>query len=429
MSTPAYARQAPANDNLDAAATLGVSNSGETTGDLTGATQQEGEPIAPHGSVWFKFTAPATGRWVFDVSGSTTSPELVIFIDTTPATAPSFDDLEDVGYVSPQSTFRSADHVVLAATSGTTYYVAVHGPEDTFTFSWRRAVLSRVLWQHTSGAITLWTVDDAGTIVSHPTYGPFAGWQAIKLVVDKDGYSRVLWRHASGITTLWKVDAAGAIVASPVYGPYDGWTATDVATTALGQVHLAWTSASGVIAVWEMPADADTVVSSATYGPYAGWQPLAIAVDGDLIRRILWQSATGAVGLWKEFWPYAGVADFGLTGPFASWNAIDIAATDVDESTRVLWRHQTGAAGLWRQLHDGTLNIVSYGPFSGWQPEATALSQATPDYEDVYTRILWRHSGGAISIWKTDAAGALVKSFVYGPFAGWSVVDIAAGPE
>ena len=423
----AYARQPPANDNLEAAAAIDVSANGGVSGTLAGATQQAGELVSR--SVWFTFTAPAAGRWVLDVTGDATEPELVVFVDQTPATPPSFDDLEEVGYVSPSGTFLSDDHVVLEAAAGTTYFVAVHGPEDGFNFAWRRAELSRVLWRHTSGAITIWRVDDAGAIVSHQAYGPFDGWQAVKLVVDKDGDSRVLWRHANGHATLWQVDSSGAIVANPVYGPYAGWTATDVAAAAFGFIHLAWTNTAGALAVWEMPIQANSILNSAAYGPYAGWQPLAIAVDGDVIRRTLWHSTTGAVGLWKEFWPYGTVSDFGLTGPFAGWAAIDIAANDVDESTRVLWRHQTGAAAIWRQRHDGTLNTASFGPFAGWQPEAIALSQETPHYQDAYSRVLWRHTNGAISLWKTGPTGALVKSFIFGPFAGWSVVDLAVGPE
>jgi hypothetical protein len=425
-----YARQPPpSNDNLEAAAPIDIATSGDVIGTLVGATEQESEPSFHDASVWFRFTAPAAGRWVLDVTGDTTEPELVVFVDQTPATPPSFGDLQDVGYVSPDSTFLSDDHVVLDAAAGTTYFVAVQGPEDGFQFAWRHAELSRVLWRHTSGAIAIWTVNDAGAIVSHPTYGPFDGWQAVKLAVDKDGYNRVLWQHTSGLAMLWKVDGAGAIVASSVYGPYAGWRAADLAAAAYGPIHLAWTSTNGGLAVWEMPAEADSVVSSAAFGPYAGWQPLGIAVDGDLIRRILWQGTTGAAGLWKEFWPYSTVYDFVLMGPFAQWSAVDVAAGDVDESTRVLWRHQTGAAAIWRQLHDGTTNTASYGPFAGWQPEAIAVSQADHWYQDNDSRVLWRHTSGAIALWKIGAAGALVKSVVFGPFSGWSVVDLAVGPD
>jgi hypothetical protein len=428
----AYANQPPtppSNDNVEAAAAIDVSTIGGVAGTLLGSTQQEGETIGSHGSVWFKFTAPAAGRWVLNVTGDTTEPELIVFVDQTPATPPSFNDLQKVGFVSPESTSFSDDHVVLEAAAGATYFVAVHGPEDGFELTWRRAELSRVLWRHTSGAITIWTVDDAGVILSHPTYGPFDGWEVVKLVADNDGFSRVLWRHTTGLTTLWKLDPAGAIVANPVYGPYAGWRATDVAASAMGPIHLAWTTTAGHLAMWEMPVEADSILSRAAFGPYAGWQPLAIAVDGDLFRRTLWQSATGAVGLWKESWPYDNVDHFGLTGPFANWSAIDIAATDVDESTRVLWRHTTGAAGVWRQLHDGTLTSAVYGPFAGWQPDAIALSQAVRDYQDHYSRVLWRHTNGAISLWKLGSTGNLVKSFVYGPFSGWTVVDLTVGPE
>src|SRR2546423_452429 len=63
----------PANDNFAAATTL-QGAAGTITGDSTGATREAGEPAhpaSPRGrSVWFNWTAPASGNATFDTEGS-----------------------------------------------------------------------------------------------------------------------------------------------------------------------------------------------------------------------------------------------------------------------------------------------------------------------------------------------------------------------
>jgi len=422
----------PSNDSFESSRTLAVSGNGGYQGSLAAATNQEDEYGALDPSVWFRFTAPSTGRWVLEVTSPTISPELIVFVDSTPQTPPLIGELSQVGIVRPDSTFLSDDRVVLETEAGKTYFVAVHGRDPgLFTLTWRPAHLSRILWKHSTGMITIWTVDDSGTIVSHPTYGPFSGWQPTRLAVDNDGDTRVLWRHESGLATLWRLDASGLIAASPVFGPHADWTVADVTISGYhGDVHLMWRSDWGGIAIWHMSEDADSITSSAAYGPYAGWDPLGIAVDGDVNRRVLWQGNAGVIGLWKQAWPYSTVNDFGLAGPFDGWTPMDLAAGSSDDSTRLLWQHSTGAAGLWR-LHYGGVDSTTYGPFPGWQAIALAVPNLdwSLDYGDTYSRVLWRHASGAIALWKTGSTGTLARSFIFGPYSGWSVVDVAVGPD
>ncbi len=125
-----------------------------------------------------------------------------------------------------------------------------------------------------------------------------------------------------------------------------------------------------------------------------------------------------------------------MYGPFAGWTPLDITAGS-DETARILWRHSSGAAGLWWHLPNGSVSAASYGPYAGWEVMAVAVASISPayspsispDYGDVYSRILWRHTNGAIALWKTGTLGDLVTNFAYGPFAGWTIVDIAVGPE
>ena len=58
-----------------------------------------------------------------------------------------------------------------------------------------------------------------------------------------------------------------------------------------------------------------------------------------------------------------------------------------------------------------------------------AVPTVHPNYGDNDTRILWQNTTGAAAVWSVSAEGDLLKSLVYGPFTGWTAIDVAAGPE
>ena len=60
------------------------------------------------------------------------------------------------------------------------------------------------------------------------------------------------------------------------------------------------------------------------------------------------------------------------------------------------------------------------GPFAGWEPYRLVVGPSAS------WLLLWKHTGGQISIWQLDASGKLLGSQVYGPFAGWSVTHVTA---
>jgi hypothetical protein len=399
---------------------------------------QSGEPgSSGDRSAWFMFVAAASERVVFEATSPNPSIRLTVYIDATPQTPPTFADLVPVaGNPREVDVAPSYDKLVFETTAGTAYFVAMEGWSHSgaaYTLRWRRAELARLLWQHDSGAITIWTVDGAGTLVSHHVFGPFSGWQAVKIAVGPDRRTRVLWRHTSGTISLWTLDTDGNLAGSVVTGPFAGWTASDMVIRSDGDIHLAWTHTNGSLALWKLWPNG-SFASSVVYGPYPGWQPLGIAVDSDLTRRILWQGNTGAIGLWSEPLPYGSPSNFGLYGPFTGWTPVDLAAGLADRSARVLWRHSSGAVGLWRQLPNGSVNSTAHGPFPGWKAVAIAVSRSRDGFGDVAwldkaSRVLWRHTNGAIALWKTAEMGALLSSFTYGPFPGWTVIDVTAGPE
>jgi hypothetical protein len=116
---------APANDNYAAAQVI-AGSSGTVTGSNVGATKEVNEPdhaLNSGGrSVWYRWTAPASGTWAFNTLGSAFDTTLAVY---TGATLPALvlvaynDDIVD--------TVNTNSQLAFLATAGTTYSIAVDG--------------------------------------------------------------------------------------------------------------------------------------------------------------------------------------------------------------------------------------------------------------------------------------------------------------
>ena len=104
-------------------------SSGTATGSNVGATRESGEPqIAgnPGGqSVWFTWTAPASGTATFDTVGSSFDTLLGVYTGTNVASLSLVAEGDDID----SSTYQS--RVTFSATAGTTYEIAVDGWHST----------------------------------------------------------------------------------------------------------------------------------------------------------------------------------------------------------------------------------------------------------------------------------------------------------
>jgi type VII secretion-associated serine protease mycosin len=129
----------PANDAFAAPAAL-AGASGSATGVNSWGHKETGEPDhardAGGMSVWYRWTAPSTGSYVFDTFGSTFDTTLGVYVGSALAT------LREVTS-NDQALGTNWSRVSFAATAGTTYLLAVDGwhadgypARGTFTLTW-----------------------------------------------------------------------------------------------------------------------------------------------------------------------------------------------------------------------------------------------------------------------------------------------------
>jgi hypothetical protein len=117
---------APTNDARSAAAAIS-GGAGSLVTDATGATSQTTDPkidtVQPPATVWYRWTAPATGVYDFDTHGSRVDTMIGAYTDATP-TALLADSSGDCGGNIFDLTTAG---IQFAATSGTSYLIMVSG--------------------------------------------------------------------------------------------------------------------------------------------------------------------------------------------------------------------------------------------------------------------------------------------------------------
>ena len=91
-----------------------------------------------------------------------------------------------------------------------------------------------------------------------------------------------------------------------------------------------------------------------------------------------------------------------------------------DGKTDLRWQGPSGETSIW--LMDGVNHTDSsavFGPYAGW-----TIVDAKSDYNgDGKTDLRWQGTSGETSIWLMDGVNHTASSAVFGPFVGWSVVN------
>jgi len=168
--------QAPANDMADFPTNLGNGVSFTQTGSLLGATAQSGEPalarLPATRSVWFKYTAPASGRLVVDTVGSDFNSVLGVYSGTVGV----FSSLKLLAANDDIATGNLQSSVSLPVTSGTTYIIKLDGRKSSSGSYKLNGKFSLPLPSCPAPATASFTMTKvAGTT----TYRPSVNWSAV----------------------------------------------------------------------------------------------------------------------------------------------------------------------------------------------------------------------------------------------------------
>ncbi len=319
--------------------------------------------------------------------------------------------------VKPGQYSETINHYTVLRTVEDIYGLAHAGSAQTatpVTDVWKQ-FHTRLLWNKTDGAASLWSVNPDTTYAS-VQYGPFPGWTAKAVAAAPDGSTNLLWTNTNGQASLWNVTALtpGGYTATQ-YGPYPGYTAVSLSTGSDGNPRLLWDKTDGTANLWTVHP-ANGTFSYTTYGPYAGWTAKSVA-SGNTVTDLLWTKTDGTASGFRI------AADNSLTyqmfGPYNGYAATSVSVGP-DDGAHLLWDKSDGTALLWNvDFTSGAFTYKPYGPFSGWSAKAIATGP------DNVTHLLWDNTDGTASLWNVTGSGYTDNA--YGPFSGWTAVGVSAG--
>jgi hypothetical protein len=191
---------------------LGNGVSFAQSGSILGATAQSGEAalagLPATRSVWFAYTAPASGRLVVDTVGSDFNSVLGVYSGTSGV----FSSLKLLAANDDIATGNLQSSVSLPVTSGTTYIIKVDGRKSSFGAYTLRGTFSLPLPSCPAPATASFTMTKvAGTT----TYTPSVSWSE---VIGPTGYPVTAYE-------VQLIYAGQTVVSSPSLSPTTrSWT-------------------------------------------------------------------------------------------------------------------------------------------------------------------------------------------------------------
>ncbi|HEX8284487.1 MAG TPA: NF038122 family metalloprotease [Pyrinomonadaceae bacterium] len=195
-----FAPPRPSNDSF-ANAAVAAGASGSAQGDSTWATREAGEPPTQAGftgdkSVWFAWTAPATGTATFDTEGSSYDTTLGVYTGNSVGTLTACSGCQNDD---AESATRSS-RVTFDTTAGTVYYIDVDGWNgaygsvklnwtSTITQPLNVSVTGRVVEDAQGLAgVFVGLYDDSGALLQQTTTGADGRWTFASVGVSR-GYA------------------------------------------------------------------------------------------------------------------------------------------------------------------------------------------------------------------------------------------------
>lgn len=248
---------------------------------------------------------------------------------------------------------------------------------------------------------------------------------------NADGYPDLLARNSAGQVRVDLMDYYARIIPpiggrSPVKGmmPMSAQLAGVGDFNADGRSDVLWRLHTGQLVIW-FAAEAgnsakiswnNTVDANGSPAddpaPDLNWRVTGIGdFDGDGFSDVLWRHASGQVAIWfMVHGTHVGDAYPGGTDAGQQWEVQGIGDFDGDGRSDILWRQTEGALAIW---NEGRYDIglrPSYQNGTGVVGQDWSVRGIGDFNADGRADILWRHTDGAVSIWKMSGGKYLGES-------------------
>ncbi len=217
---------------------------------------------------------------------------------------------------------------------------------------------SELIWQHTSGARSLWFLNGY-TYGSAVSLGQIStAWNIVGVGdFDRDGYSDILWQNTAGGRYIWLM-RGGTFVRSVHLGTLTpAWNFAGAGDfNGDGKPDILLQHTSGARGVWLMNG---TVFSASRGLPFAppSWKFVASGdFNGDGKTDIVLQNTSGAI----QIWLMSGTSllrTVNLGTVATSWKIAGSGDFNGDGKPDIIFQNTSGARQLW--IMNGTLHAVT----------------------------------------------------------------------
>jgi hypothetical protein len=168
----------PANDNFAAATAIsgpGATGTVTVTGFNSLSTVETGEPTHASNAttlghtVWWKWTAPASGAVTVDTAGSYFDTTMGVYTGTSVASLATLGTNDDVPNAAGSTTHNTWSTVSFTATTGITYYIAVNGYDNDGGGAETGGIILNLTFAPSGGTLATITAQPLGQTVTAGT--------------------------------------------------------------------------------------------------------------------------------------------------------------------------------------------------------------------------------------------------------------------
>lgn len=422
-----------------------------TTGSNVGATKELGEPnhssqggsSNPGGaSVWWRWTAPATGAVTVSTAGSSFDTLLGVYTGTSVGGLTRVTYTQDYSDDIPSGLTSS---VSFQATAGVTYRIAVDGygaATGTISLAITASITpvlsttasdlngdgrSDLIWYNAaSGSTAAWLMNGFSPTTTATLYsGAFFGWKPVATGdFNGDGKGDIVWYNpTTGQSAIWLMNGLSQIASAVIYSDSpSGWR--PVAAGDLdgdGRADLVWWNPStGQSAAWLMNG-LTQIGGAILFGSSPnGWRPVATGdLNGDGKADIIWYHPTaGQTAAWLMNGLSAISAQVINVDVVGGWRPVDLGDMNGDGKADILWYNPaTGQTATWTMngLTQTAGAVIYVDATGGWQPQRLLDLNG-----DGKSDIVWLHlANGWVATWLMNGNTTISSAVIYNAGGGW----------
>lgn len=238
---------------------------------------------------------------------------------------------------------------------------------------------------------------------------------------NADGVSDLLWRNSStGAISLWLLDQNRNVTNGGGFGAASGWSVAGTGHFNTDNIEdIVWQT-NGAFSLWLLDSNRQPINGGAFTFPTSRQIEHIGDFNGDGFSDILFRNfSTGQVTLWRA--QNGGFAEASAWFIGLEWDAAQTGDFNGDGVTDLLWRSTSGATQLWLFNSSSIPSNVS----GQWYVPTDWTAQQTGDFNrDGVSDILWRRADGALSLWLLDQNQQPINggNWFVGP--EWSITDV-----